>query len=181
MAGKKKKFAKKYAKMFFNTTGVDMAERAITELNIINDLMGGSKEIKNFFLSPLFGEEERRKTIEGLSEKLDFSEETRKFLVFISQHKAVSALPDIIRHFENIYFEKKKKAKATVITPFKFNGKYEDRLVASLRKLTGRDVDIEYLYDPELLGGIVVKVGSTMYDSSLRGQLRLLKEELLKG
>jgi len=181
MAGKGKKSAKKYARMLFNITGVDMAERAVTELNIINDLMNGSKEIRNFFLSPLFSEEERQKTIGDLSERLGLSEEVSKFLVFIAQHKAMSALPDIIRHFVNIYFEKKKKAKATVITPFRFNGKYEDRLVASLRKLTGRDVDIEYLYDPELLGGIVVKVGSTMYDSSLKGQLRLLKEELIKG
>ncbi|VAX31818.1 ATP synthase delta chain [hydrothermal vent metagenome] len=181
MAAKEKRYAKKYARMLFNSTGVDLAERVIAELNIINGLMDGSREIKNFFLSPLFGEEERQKTIKSLSEKLGFSEETGKFLVFITQHKMVSALPDIIRHFVNIYFEKKKKAKATVITPFKFDGKYEDRLVVSLRKLTGRDVDIEYLYDPELLGGIVVKVGSTMYDSSLRGQLRLLKEELIKG
>ncbi|NOY39659.1 MAG: ATP synthase F1 subunit delta [Nitrospirae bacterium] len=181
MAAKEKKYAKKYARMLFNTTGVDLAERTISELNIVNDLMDSSKEIRNFFLSPLFGEEERQKTIESLSRKLGFTEETGKFLVFISQRKAVSVLPDIIRHFVNIYFEKKKKAKATVITPFKFNGKYEGRLITSLRKLTGRDVDIEYLYDPELLGGIVVKVGSTMYDSSLKGQLRLLKEELIKG
>ncbi|NOZ25443.1 MAG: ATP synthase F1 subunit delta [Nitrospirae bacterium] len=181
MAGKEKKFAKKYARMLFNVTGVDLAERAITELNIVNELMNASNEIKNFFLSPLFEEDERRKTIEGLSDKLDFCDEVKKFLVFIAQRKAVSVLPDIIRHFMNIYFEKKKKAKATVVTPFKFSGEYEERLVSSLKKLTGRDVDIEYVYDPELLGGIVVKVGSTMYDSSLKGQLRLLKEELIKG
>ena len=44
-----------------------------------------------------------------------------------------------------------------------------------------REVDIEYVMDPSLLGGILVKVGSTMYDSSVKGQLRLLKDELIKG
>jgi F-type H+-transporting ATPase subunit delta len=42
-------------------------------------------------------------------------------------------------------------------------------------------VDIEYVSDPTLLGGFIVKVGSTMYDSSIKGQLRLLKDELIKG
>ncbi|HEB75483.1 MAG TPA: ATP synthase F1 subunit delta [Nitrospirae bacterium] len=181
MAGKEKKSAKKYARMLFNVTGVETAERAMAELSIVNELMGASKEIRNFFISPLFDEDERRRTIEGLAERLGFCSEVKRFLVFIAQRKAVSALPDIIRHFMNIYFEKKRKAKATVVTPFRFDGEYEERLVASLRKLTGRDVDVEYVYDPELIGGIVVKVGSTMYDSSLKGQLRLLKEELIKG
>ena len=96
MAGKEKKFAKRYAKMLFNITGVDKAERAIHELSIINDLMVKSKEIKNFFLSPLFAEEERRKAIEGLSKRLGFSGEIGKFLVFLTQRRAVAALSAMI-------------------------------------------------------------------------------------
>ncbi len=58
---------------------------------------------------------------------------------------------------------------------------YEERLKASLKKMIEKDVDIEYVLDPSLLGGVLVKVGSTMYDSSVKGQLRLLKDELIKG
>jgi F0F1-type ATP synthase delta subunit len=47
--------------------------------------------------------------------------------------------------------------------------------------LIERDVDIEFVLEPSLLGGVLVKVGSTMYDSSIKGQLRLLKDELIKG
>ncbi len=180
MAARQKKFAKRYAKMLFGSTGVEKGEKALADLNVVSELMAGSKEIRNFFLSPLFTEEERKKTIEALSGKAGISEEVKKFLVFISGRRAVSVLPDIIRHYANIYFEKKRKAKATVITPYKFSAKYSERIKASLQKLTGKDVDVDYLYDPELLGGIVVRVGSTMYDSSLKGQLRLLKEELIK-
>jgi F0F1-type ATP synthase delta subunit len=50
-----------------------------------------------------------------------------------------------------------------------------------LKKLIDRDVDLETVLDPSLLGGVLVKVGSTMYDSSIKGQLRLLKDELIKG
>ncbi len=178
MASKERKFAKRYARMLFNVTGVKKAEEAIQGLTLVSEAIEESKDVRNFFLSPLIDEDERAKAVEVLAEKLGLGEEVKKFLVFLSLKKAIVALPDIIRHYRNIYFEKKRKAKATVITPIKFNGDYEKRLVESLRKITDRDVDIEYVYDPDLIGGIVVKVGSTMFDGSLRGQLRMLKESL---
>ena len=58
---------------------------------------------------------------------------------------------------------------------------YKKKILTSLKKLTEKDVEVEYLYDSNLIGGIIVKIGSKMYDSSIRGQLRLLKEELIKG
>jgi F0F1-type ATP synthase delta subunit len=58
---------------------------------------------------------------------------------------------------------------------------YEGRLKESLKKLVDREIELEYVTDPSLLGGMLVKVGSTMYDGSVIGQLRLLKDELIKG
>jgi F0F1-type ATP synthase delta subunit len=68
-----------------------------------------------------------------------------------------------------------------MMTPVEVGKEYEERLKSSLKKLIDRDVDLEYVLDPSLLGGVLVKVGSTMYDSSIKGQLRLLKDELIKG
>jgi len=67
------------------------------------------------------------------------------------------------------------------MSPIEISKDREGSLKASLKKITDRDVDLEYVIDPSLLGGILVKVGSTMYDTSIRGQLRLLKDELIKG
>ena len=50
-----------------------------------------------------------------------------------------------------------------------------------MKQITGRDVDLEFVIDPSLLGGVRIKVGSTMYDSSIKGQLGLLKDKLIKG
>jgi F0F1-type ATP synthase delta subunit len=58
---------------------------------------------------------------------------------------------------------------------------YEAQLAGSLRQVTGRDIDLEFVIDPSLLGGVRIKVGSTMYDSSIKGQLGLLKDKLIKG
>ena len=67
------------------------------------------------------------------------------------------------------------------MTPIEIKKEQEESLKSSLKKQMDRDVDIEYVIDPSLLGGILVKVGSTMYDTSIRSQLRLLRDELIKG
>jgi F-type H+-transporting ATPase subunit delta len=99
----------------------------------------------------------------------------------LSELRAILYLPDIIRIATNLYFEKKKKAKAIVMTPIEISKDYENTIKSSLKKVTERDVDIEYVIDPSLLGGLLIKVGSTMYDTSIKGQLRLLRDELIKG
>ncbi len=181
MAEREKRLARRYARMLFNATGLEGAEEALQNLTVVNELIESSREIKNFFVSPLIGEAERNGAIEEVCRRIGLAREVRRFLLFMAKRRAVHVLSEVIRHFTAIYLEKKRKVKATVITPLRFNGGYEARLVESLKRLTGRDVDVEYLYDPDLLGGVVVKVGSTMYDSSLIGQLNLLKEEMLRG
>ena len=109
------------------------------------------------------------------------SEKIVKFVIHLTRSELISVLSEVIKAATVIYLEKKKRAKATVMTPVEISAKNEERLKASLKKLLEKDVDIEYVMDPSLLGGILVKVGSTMYDSSVKGQLRLLKDELIKG
>ena len=103
-----------------------------------------------------------------------------RFVLSLSANAAVSSLPAVIQALTALYLERMKKAKAMVVTPVDTGGKYDDVLKSSLKRLTGRDIDIEYVIDPSLLGGVLVKVGSTMYDSSIKGQLRLLKDDLVK-
>lgn len=104
-----------------------------------------------------------------------------KFILFLSVNRVAAALSEIVKTATAIYLEKKKQARATVFTPVEVTKIHEERLKASLKKLIDRDVEIDYVIDPSLLGGVLVKVGSTMYDSSVKGQLRLLKDELIKG
>jgi ATP synthase F1 delta subunit len=113
--------------------------------------------------------------------RLSLSEKTVKFVVHLTQIRVIAALSEVIKAATVIYLEKKQRAKATVLTPVEISAKSADRLKVSLKKLIGKDVDMEFVMEPSLLGGILVKVGSTMYDSSIKGQLRLLKDELIKG
>lgn len=173
--------ANRYAKALLRKVGLENVPQALAELISINDLIVKSKEFKSLLVNPQFTTDERVKVIKSLSEKLKLSENTVKFILHLSNVGVVVALSDIIRIATNLYLERKKKAKAVVITPIEISKNHENILKASLKKLTDRDVDMEYVIDPSLLGGILVKIGSTMYDTSIKGQLRLLKDELIKG
>jgi F-type H+-transporting ATPase subunit delta len=178
---KKAKEANRYAKALLRNVGMENAPQALTELVSVNDLMVRSKDFRSLLANPSFNSDEKSSVIKSLSLKLQLSDYVVKFVLHIADVNVIAALPDIIRIATNLYLEKKKKAKAVVMTPIQISKEREIALKASLKKLTDRDVDVEYMIDPSLLGGILIKIGSTMYDTSIKGQLRLLKDELIKG
>lgn len=174
------KEAKRYAIALLRNVGIENAPQAISEVNVINELMAKSKDFKNLLINPQFTLEEREKVIKQIADKIKLSENTIKFITHLSELRFILFLPDIIRIATYLYLEKKQKAKAIVMTPIEISKDYENTLKSSLKKVTDRDVEIEYIMDPSLLGGILIKIGSTMYDTSIKGQLRLLKNELIK-
>ncbi len=175
------KQANRYAKALLRNIGIENAPQALTELISVSDLMVKSKEFRSLLVNPRFTTDERAGIIKSVSERLKLSESTLKFILHIAEVGVIVALADIIRIATAIYLERKRKAKAVVMTPIAISTDRENTLKASLKRLTDRDVDLEYIIDPSLFGGILVKIGSTMYDTSIKGQLRLLKDELIKG
>lgn len=175
------KQASRYAKALLRAVELENIPRALSELMAVNDLMTASKEFKSLLVNPLFTNDERAAVIRQLKDKLKLSDYVVKFILHLTEVGVVQALPEIIRTATSFYLEKKKKAKAVVMTPVPVNKEQEAKLRASLKNITDRDLDLEYMIDPSLLGGVLVRIGSTMYDTSIKGQLRLLKDELIKG
>ena len=178
---KKVKGASKYAKALLRNAGTDKAAQAIAELSSVNDVIKESKEFGNLLVNPRFTDEERTGVIKALAERLRLSDSTVKFVLYLVDAGVISGIAEILRIATNLYLERQKKAMAVVMSPIEIGKEREGALKASLKKMTDRDVDLEYVIDPSLLGGVLVKIGSTMYDTSIRGQLRLLKDELIKG
>jgi len=167
--------------MFLNSVGIDAVPKALDELSALNKLLEASGEFRGLLENPLFTPEERVAGLKQVAERLNISEDTVKFILYLCEQALVPFFVELIQNVTAMYLERKRRAKATVVTSIETGAKYDNALKAALKGLTGRDVDIEYLVDPSLLGGVMIKVGSTMYDSSLKGQLRLLKDELVKG
>ncbi|UCG79415.1 MAG: ATP synthase F1 subunit delta [Nitrospirota bacterium] len=175
------KNSKKYARALFNVVELNDIEGAISQLSLLKRATDKDREIMAAISSPLFNADEKVRAVEVIAGALKFSPDVTKYLKYVVSDGMAPLLSEIINKAVVINNEKKKKAKATVLSAVEISDDMRKRLKDSLGAMTSKDVDIEYVNDPSLLGGFIVKVGSTMYDSSLKGQLRLLKDELVKG
>jgi ATP synthase F1 delta subunit len=176
----KNQIAKKYSRAILNTVKLADIPRLIQELKAFSSLIDDNRQLKLLFAGQIFTDEEKRKAFAAIRPSLEFNAGTEKFLNLIITQGHVTAMKEIVAYTINVYNEKQKKATAVVISPVSLDKGYTDRLKVALKNLIDKDVDIENEVDPSLLGGFVVRVGSTIYDSSVKGQLRLLKSELMR-
>ena len=178
---KKVKGVKKYAKKFLSN--VDMAEipQAIEQMEAISGLMEKDKSFRTLLVSPLFTIEEKQKALAFISEKVKISDKVGKYFGYLSDEKVLGGMPEIVSAINVLYLEMKKRARAIVTSPVPFSEDFEKQLKQSLKQVTGRDIDMEFILDPALLGGVRIRIGSTMYDSSIKGQLRLLRDKFIEG
>ncbi len=173
------KHARKYAKMFLNT--VEDAEGALQELAVLNAIKEKSADFASVLTSPIFTREERDKALGTVCAQAGISEQTQKFVRFLADKGEIAGLSIVLEKTVALYLERRNKVKATVLSPVEVDGAALERIRKALARITGKEVEIDTEQDSALIGGLLVKVGSRMFDASIKGQLRLLKEELIKG
>lgn len=177
---KKYQIARRCSRALFSMVDISQAPKVIEEITAFSLILDRDRKLKLLFATELFSEEERNRALEELLTHLRVLPETKKFLTFIISQGHLKLIKEIIKISVEIYNEKLKKVKALVISPIPLRENYIERLRTALRVLTQRDVEIEMELDKSLIGGFTVKVGSTIYDSSLKYQLGLLRAELTK-
>ncbi len=176
----KNQIAKKYSRAIINSTDISGIPGIIDEFKAFSDLIDANRQLRLLFAGRIFSENEKEKAFKALAPLLKFNPDTGKFLRLIIVQGHLSALKEIITASINIYNERQKKATAVVVSPVELDSKYVQRLKKALKRMTDRDITIEKEIDESLLGGFIVKVGSTIFDSSVKGQLRLLRAELMR-
>ncbi len=176
----KNQIAKKYSRSLINTVDVADIPEVIAEFKVFSKLIDTNRKLKILFAGQIFSEAEKETALMGLLSCLKASSHTEKYLKLIIMQGRLIAIKEIIKALTDAYNEKLKKVKALVISPVTMERNYIDRLRDVLKVLTQRDIEIESRLDSSLLGGFIVKVGSTIYDSSLKGQFQLLRAELTR-
>jgi ATP synthase F1 delta subunit len=176
----KNQIAKKYSRAIVNSVSISEVPAVVSELKAFAALVDGNRQLKRLFAGQIFSEDEKARAFTALVPELKFSASSEKFLKLIIVNGHLSAIREIIASSIDIYNERQKKATAVVVSSVAIDEKYTARLKNALKKMTDRDITIENEIDESLLGGFIVRVGSTIFDSSVKGQLRLLKSELMK-
>jgi F-type H+-transporting ATPase subunit delta len=113
-----------------------------------------------------------------IGQKLELSQIARNLLFVLIDRKRIGSLGEILESLELVLDERAGIASAQVSTAAELNGSQRSSLVAELEKLTGKRIRAAYAVDASLIGGVVAKVGSTVYDGSVRGSLRKMERRL---
>src|SRR5262249_1790302 len=138
-----------------------------------------SSDLARAMGSPLVPEEARVATMNDLADRVGISPLSKNALGVISRRRRVFALPAIAAELDRLSDEKSGVARVTVISAERLPDSYRDRLVQELSSMTGKKVVLEQRLDPELLAGVVVRIGDRVIDGSARTRLAELRQQLL--
>ena len=148
------------------------------QLRAIVDAVHESIELRRVWESPAVLPEQKRAVLDGIAAQIKAVKPIRNFMAVIIDHRRIGMLDDIMRDFESeldaqLGFTEVEVSSARPLSPG------EKRAVETrVERLTGKKVRARYTTNTELLGGVVVRAGSTIYDGSVRGQLAKIKQEL---
>jgi F-type H+-transporting ATPase subunit delta len=153
----------------------------LQELDSIDALVRANPELQRLVAYPLIAPTKRAAAFDAILETAGASVMLRKFFTVVAQAARLSLLHDIVGAFHELVDEKMGVVEARITTAQAMTGPQSQRLAVSLAARTGKTIRIKWHQDPALLGGLKVQVGSTVYDASLQGRLRLLKAQLLSA
>ena len=155
-----------------------LGERVRKDLASFIDTFITSADLRNFIESPAVGPEMKHKVIEELAAKMDLAPAVRNFAFVIVNHRRTEMLREIQQAFETELNARLGIAEAEVVSARELSATEQERLAKALERRTGKKIEARFRHDESLIGGAVVRVGSTVYDGSVREQLTRLREQL---
>ena len=164
--------AGRYATAVFELALEEKALDALArDLATLKELLDASEDLLRLVRSPVLTREEQSKALEAILESAKAHPLTRKLVLLLAQKRRLFALADVIRAFESLLARHRGEIAATVTSARALNEGEIAELKRILKDKLGREPKLETHVDPTLLGGLVLKVGSRMIDSSLRTKL----------
>jgi F-type H+-transporting ATPase subunit delta len=154
------------------------AEAVKQELADFAGMMSQSADLRNFLTSPAVGREQKQAVAEKLVARMGASKTLRNFLMVIIENRRSQLLPQIREAYAAELYTRMGVTEAQVTSAKELTASERAELVRTLEQLTGKRVEARYGLDPGLIGGAVVRIGSTIYDGSVREQLNRLRARL---
>lgn len=166
----------RYATALFDLAG-DGGELDAVAADMVRmaDLLAESADLNRLVRSPVLSREDQGRAIDAVMEKAEFGDLARRFVGLVARNRRLFALADMIRDFAKLMANHRGEVTAEVTSAQALDDAQLTAVSAGLAKAVGRDVKISAQVDEGLLGGMIVKVGSRMVDSSLRTKLQNLQ------
>jgi ATP synthase, F1 delta subunit len=171
--------AARYATAVFELAKEGSALAALeADLDTLEAAVNDSADLRSMLSSPVYSREDMAKAIAALADKLGVSATTKGALGMMAQNRRLFALPQMIAALRGMIAEEKGEVTAEVTSASVLTKAQADQLAATLKANVGKNVKLNVAVDENLIGGLIVKVGSKMIDTSIRSKLAALQHSM---
>ena len=173
-------FVSRYASAFLDVvTDAKLDTKAIDrQLNDFLATWEGSRELREFFVNPSIAAVQKVAILDKLNAKLGMMKQLRNLMAVLIDNGRIGQVAEVAAAYHTLWQQKMGIKPAEIVTARELGKEERDALVAEVGKLAGGRIEATFKQDKSILGGTVVRIGSTVYDGSLRGRLERLKEVL---
>jgi F-type H+-transporting ATPase subunit delta len=176
-------FASRYARAFADVTASAKLDTGALDRQF-SDFLGtwdGSAELRELFINPTVPAVLKVSILDKMNAKLGLQKELRNLLAVLINNDRIGEVHEVAAAWRAEMQERLGIRQAEIVTARKLNDKERDELLAGVGKLAGSRIQASFKLDTSIIGGTVVRIGSTVYDGSVRGRLERLKEALISG
>ena len=151
------------------------------ELKSWEELINSSSELQNAFRNPVISHTNKEKVLENLIERTKSSRTTANFLRVLLRNNRLTEINEINERFANVLEERSGIVSAQITSARALSDAEKAEMKANLEKLTRKQVNLNFATDEKIIGGVVTRIGSIVYDGSVKTQLENLKQQLVSG
>jgi F-type H+-transporting ATPase subunit delta len=172
----------RYAQALFDLAKDQNAVGVIeADLKSLKAAINDSADLRRLLESPAFSADDKAKGLAAIADAAKFNATTKKFLGLLAANRRASHLRNVIHSFEKLSADWRGVVSAEVVTAIPLSAAQSKGVAAALRTALGKDPEISTRVDPSILGGIKVRVGSRLFDASLKSKLDSLKFALKRA
>ena len=152
--------------------------QVMEQLRAFHAIVESSSDLRSVLASPAIPVARKRAIIKDIAGKLELAAIVRNFVLVVSDHRRAAAMAQIIDAFEILVDERLGFVRAEVRSAFELTNDQQGELSGKLGGLAGAQVRMRFAVDPDLIGGVTARIGSKVYDGSVRGQLATIRMRL---
>ncbi len=176
--------ARRYARALF-ALGQKQGEKELKaygdDLASIADVLEGSPELFRIFRNPVISVSEKKGILTKVLGKLKPSKTISNFCHLLADKGRLDHLTEIQVYYAKLLDDYQGVLRGEIVTAIKLADNLKQDIVGKLEKQSGQQVTLDYKVDPEIVGGLVLKVGDKVLDASIKAQLQILKENIKRG
>jgi F-type H+-transporting ATPase subunit delta len=172
------RYAHALAEIVFSPGSKIQSGDIVNQLRAIEELLAGSPELRSILITPAVTVARKRAVMEKLMGEIGVSPIVRNLLFVLLDHQRITHLSEVRASFEAMVDQHSGVVPAEVISAEPLTEAQARELQSALNQLSGKNVRMNTSVDSGLLGGVVARIGSTVYDGSVRGQLEGMRRKL---